>query len=95
MKLELQNLNFANSFDFKDDHKRFFVKFMKWYWECKAIEDSEFIVEFNQIVTLSDFDFIYSLWKNGVSRYDEKMQERLNILRDIYLNNINVTNESK
>lgn len=82
-------LNFANTFELKDDHKRFFIKFMIWYWECKAIEDSEFMVEFNQMVTLSDFDFIYSLWKNGVSTYDEKMQERLNRLRELYMNNQN------
>lgn len=93
--MSLKTLNFANSFEFLDDHKRFFVKFMKWYWECKSIEDSQFIFEFNTIVTLSDYEFIYSLWKNGVSRYDEKMQERLNILRDIYINNNTIVNESK
>jgi hypothetical protein len=93
--MSLKTLNFANSFEFKDDHKKFFIKFMQWYWECKGIEDSQFIFEFNTIVTLSDYEFIYSLWKNGVSRYDEKMQERLNILRDIYINNNNIVNENK
>lgn len=93
--MNLSNLSFTNSFEFLDEHKRFFVKFMKWYWECRTIEDSQFIFEFNTMVTLSDFEFIFSLWKNGVSRYDEKMQERLNLLRDIYLNNYNITNESK
>ena len=57
--MNLSNLNFANSFEFLDDHKRFFVKFMKWYWECRTIEDSQFIFEFNTMVTLSDFEFIY------------------------------------
>lgn len=90
-----QTINFAHSFTFQNDHKKFFIKFMEWYWKCRGIDDSQFIIEFNQIVTLSDFDFIYSLWKNGVSTYDEKMQERLNILRDIYINNFNIADENK
>jgi hypothetical protein len=74
-------------FQFENDHLRFFPKFMEWYWKCRTIEDSEWIIEFNQMVTLSDFEFIFSLWKNGVSTYDEKMQERLNKLRELYMNN--------
>jgi len=34
---------------------------------------------------ISDFDFMYSLWTNGVQQYDDKMRDRLNRIRDIYL----------
>lgn len=84
MTLNTFNLS---QFQFENDHLRFFPKFMEWYWKCRGIDDSQFIIEFNTMVTLSDFDFIYSLWKNGVSTYDEKMQERLNRLREVYMNN--------
>ena len=36
-------------------------------------------------LSISDFDFMYSLWKNGVWEYDDKMRDRLNRIRDIYL----------
>ena len=74
-------------FQFENDHLRFFPKFMEWYWKFRNVEDSHFIIAFNNLVTISDYEFIFSLWKNGVSTYDEKMQERLNKLRELYMNN--------
>lgn len=68
--------------NFNDKHKEFFVKFMQWYWS-EHLNPNRIVKD----VTISDYEFIYTLWKNAVPYYDEKMKQRLNKLREIYLNN--------
>ena len=70
--------------NFKDEHREFFVKFMQWYW-AEHLNPNRVVKD----VTISDYEFIYTLWKNSVPYYDKKMKERLNKLREIYLNNKN------
>jgi len=53
---------------------------MEWFWVTFRKRGS---LDFG--VNTSDFDFLYSIWKNGVPTYDTSMQERLNKIRDIYL----------
>jgi len=72
---------------FNDEHKVFFMKFMEWYWKSRQNESPSFIIGFQLDVTISDYEFIYSIWKNGVNSYNDKMQTRLNKLRNIYIAN--------
>lgn len=53
---------------------------MAWFW--KTFDKRKFL-DFG--LTMEDFDFMYSLWKNGVQKYDDKTRDRLNKIRDIYL----------
>lgn len=72
---------------FSENHKLFFVKFMEWYWKSMQNMNPDFLIEFRTNVTIMDYEFIYSLWRNGVDSYDESMQYRLNKLREIYIAN--------
>lgn len=72
---------------FSENHKLFFVKFMEWYWKSMQNMNPDFLIEFRTNVTIMDYEFIYSLWRNGVDSYDEPMQNRLNKLREIYIAN--------
>jgi len=65
---------------FTDEQRDLLLKLMSWFWT--TFQQRGFL-DFG--VTISDFDFLYSIWKNGVATYDDKMQERLNKIRDIYL----------
>lgn len=53
---------------------------MAWFWS--RVHDKGWL-DFE--LEISDFDFMYSLWTNGVTSYDDKMQERLNKIRNVYL----------
>ena len=55
---------------------------MQWYWS-EHLNPNRIVKD----VTISDYEFIYTLWKNAVPYYDKKMKQRLNKLREIYLNN--------
>lgn len=72
---------------FSENHKLFFVKFMEWYWKSMQNTNPNFIIAFNGDISVGDYEFIYSLWRNGVDSYDESMQYRLNKLREIYIAN--------
>lgn len=74
-------------YKFNDEHKLFFAKFMEWYWKCMQNTDPYYILDFHSDISSADYEFIYSLWRNGVNTYDTKMQERLNKLREIYIAN--------
>lgn len=77
----------SNYKHFSENHKWFFPKFMEWYWKSIQNEDPNFILGFHSDVSIADYEFIYSLWRNGVDSYDDKMKERLNKLRGIYIAN--------
>lgn len=72
---------------FNDQHKLFLIKFMEWYWKCQQNYDPYYILDFNSNISIADYEFVYSLWRNGVNTYDAKMQERLNKIREIYIAN--------
>jgi hypothetical protein len=60
---------------------------MEWYWKSMQNDNPNFILQFHVDVSIADYEFIYSLWRNGVDSYDDKMKERLNKLREIYIAN--------
>jgi hypothetical protein len=66
--------------EFTDKQKDLLLELMGWFW--LTFRKRGFL-DFG--VTVSDFDFLYSLWTNGVNHYDDKMKDRLNKIRDIYL----------
>lgn len=61
------------------DKTTFLKELMKWYWDC-AHE--------HYLITKSDYEFIYEIWNNGLTFYDDKVQERLNNIRLIYMDSI-------
>jgi hypothetical protein len=72
---------------FSEEHKLFFMKFMEWFWKSMQNTDPNFMIGFRSDISVRDYEFIYSLWNNGVGSYDDSMQERLNKLRTIYIAN--------
>ena len=80
-------MNNSNKFKFSEEHKLFFMKFMEWYWKSMQDTNPNFIIDFRSTITPSDYEFIYSLWKNGVGSYDDSMKDRLNKLRTHYITN--------
>jgi hypothetical protein len=48
---------------------------MGWYWK---------VAHTHSLISKEDYEFIYKLWNNGVTTYDDKMQVRLNKIRNIY-----------
>lgn len=72
---------------FNNQHKEFFIKFMEWYWKSMQNTDPNFIIGFRSDISISDYEFIYTLWRNGVDSYDEPMQKRLNEIREKYIAN--------
>lgn len=77
----------SNYNHFSENHKLFFAKFMEWYWKSMQNDNPNFILGFHADVSIADYEFIYSLWRNGVDSYDDTMKERLNKLRGIYIAN--------
>ena len=61
------------------DRKEVLSKLMEWYWARAN--------PYN-LITKSDYEFVYDIWNNGLSFYGESVQERLNGIRLIYLNDI-------
>jgi len=51
---------------------------MGWYWNVGKPRN---------LISDTDYDFLYELWNNGVSSYDNKMKERLNKIRNLYKDN--------
>lgn len=66
--------------EFTDETRDSLPLLMGWFWT--TFHERKFM-DFG--LTSSDFDFMYSLWTNGVQQYDDKMRDRLNRIRDIYL----------
>jgi len=58
-------------------HRDGLKKIMEWYWK---------VANTNELVSIEDYEFIYSLWNNGITTYDDRMQKRLNKIREIYNN---------
>jgi len=52
---------------------------MEWFWSFN---------DHTNMIPSSDFEFMYSLWKRGVSFYNKDTQIRLNKIRDIYIKSI-------
>jgi len=51
---------------------------MEWYWK-----------DGQNHLSKSDYEFVYSIWNNGVSVYGKNIQERMNWIRDKYVESIN------
>ena len=67
-------------YQFTDETRDLLPKMMAWFW---TTFDKRKFLDFG--LSISDFDFLYSLWTNGVTNYDDKMRDRLNFIRNIYL----------
>ena len=52
-------------------------KMMAWYWNRG----------FN-FITVNDYEFLYDIYSHGISFYYDNVKDRLNDIRDIYLNDI-------
>ena len=52
--------------EFKDNHRELIVELIRWYWN-----------NYPKVIWMgvdnSDYEFLYSLWKNTVSKYDDKI----------------------
>jgi hypothetical protein len=69
-----------SKYEFTDETRALLPKMMGWFW---TTFDERNFLDFG--VSIEDFNFMYDLWKNGVWKYDDKMRDRLNHIRDIYL----------
>ena len=63
------------TYEMTNDHRQLLEHMMGWYWN---------IAKQKELITIEDYDFLYSLWNNGVTSYNKKMQERLNRIRNLY-----------
>ena len=66
----------AYKFEMSNEHRKLLEHMMGWYWNVGKQQN---------LITPSDYDFLYNLWNNGVTSYDDKMQERLNKIRNLYI----------
>ena len=58
-----------------DDRKVGLYTLIQWYWDEAQPK---------HLLHTSDFEFMYELWRNGVSFYAPHIQKRLNKIREIY-----------
>jgi len=61
------------------DRMTFLKELMKWYWETGNPEN---------LITKSDYEFLYDLWNHSLSYYGTEVQDRLNKIRTIYIDSI-------
>lgn len=61
------------------ERKQFLSKLMAWYW----LNGNP-----HNLISKSDYEFIYDIYDAGLSFYNEDVQTRLNGIRTIYLNDI-------
>jgi hypothetical protein len=66
----------AYKFEMSNEHRKLLEHMMGWYWN---------IAKQHNLITPSDYDFLYNLWNNGVTSYNKEMQERLNKIRNLYI----------
>jgi hemerythrin len=71
----MKKLEFQQNFIMTNEHRILLERMMGWYWN---------IAKQQHLITPEDYNFLYELWNNGVSSYDEKMRERLNRIRNLY-----------
>lgn len=57
------------------ERKELLVNIMAWYWSYGHKDN---------LISLSDFEFVYDIWKHGLSFYGSDVKERLNRIRNIY-----------
>ena len=57
------------------EHRDGLKLILGWYWK---------VAHTHSLISKEDYEFIYKLWNNGVTTYDDKMQVRLNKIRNIY-----------
>lgn len=65
----------SKKFEMTYNHRKLLEYMMGWYWN---------VAKQQNLITNSDYDFLYNLWNNGVNTYDEKMKIRLNRIRNLY-----------
>lgn len=57
------------------ERKQLLVNIMAWYW----LHANEY-----DLISLSDYEFVYDIWKHGLSFYGSSVQGRLNKIRNVY-----------
>lgn len=62
------------------DKRRIFLKIiMEWYWS---------VAQKDNLISKSDYEFVYDIWNNGLNFYTKTIQNRLNKIREIYIKSI-------
>ena len=64
-------------YEMTDEHKLALRKMMTWYWDRGL-----------NFITVSDYEFLYDIYSHGISFYYDNVKDRLNEIREIYLNDI-------
>ena len=52
----------AYKYEMTNDHRKLLEHMMGWYWNVGKQQN---------LITPSDYDFLYNLWNNGVTSYDD------------------------
>jgi hypothetical protein len=71
-------------YEMTDERKIALRKLMAWYW------DRGFT-----LISVSDYEFLYDIYSHGMSFYYDNVKDRLNNIREIYLNDINTNQTMK
>ncbi len=82
--LGINQSNTPDKNEMTDKRKILLKNIMKWYWDRGNEQNS---------ISKQDYEFIYSIWNHGLSFYGHNVQERLNRIRETYLNDLK--NEEK
>lgn len=71
--------NESFSFEMTPVKKKLLRNLLSWYWTSGWERN---------LITNSDYQFIYDIHNNGLVMYSVDIQERLNRIREIYINDI-------
>ena len=63
-----------------DETRELLPKLMEFWWKRYNYD-----LAMHLGITIEDYEFMYSLWSNGLPKYDDDVRDRLNRIRIIYL----------
>jgi hypothetical protein len=64
-----------------EERKKSILTMIQWYWGV-VIPTAN--ITGIQLISKSDYEFLYQLYDNSLSFYDKDIQTRLNNIKDIY-----------
>lgn len=67
-------------YEFTDETRELLPKLMEFWWKRYNYD-----LAMHLGITIEDYEFMYSLWSNGLPKYDDDVRDRLNRIRNIYL----------
>ena len=72
--------SYTENFDeMTPERKELLRDIMKWFWE---------IGERDNLISTSDYEFVYDIWFNGLGFYNSDVKNRLINIRNIYVKSI-------